>query len=164
MPLLQRRFPSWLVFVSGVLFGGLVVVGVLFVGNVFFANIIDCNSEEIARVTSPDGKVDALMTRRNCGTGPSPNPSYSYSVYIVPKGDALPRVEDPFETAKVFYANMAEGLEIRWMESRHLRIEYADARILDFRNFWVSLALSRSETSLYEIRISEGPISPAEHP
>jgi hypothetical protein len=86
--------------------------------------------EELARVTSPDMIVDAVLTRTNThATVP-----YSYRVYVVPRGRPAPR-EREFE---VFRADHVDGLALAWPRAGVLEIRYDRARIFHFTNFWHS--------------------------
>ncbi|GEM_PF-3005362 len=84
--------------------------------------------EEVSRVTSPDGLVDAVLVRVNAGAMSSD----VYQLYIVPRG-VKPR-ED------IRYANfVATGLReerLTWVKPYLLEIGYDRAHILYFANLW----------------------------
>lgn len=81
---------------------------------------------EVARVTSPDGVVDAVMQETNCG---APCSSVYY-VSIVQRG-GLPQ-RDPLR--QVFVADDMVNPQIRWQEPHLLAISYDRALIHEFRN------------------------------
>jgi len=81
---------------------------------------------EIARVTSPDGAVDAVMIQDNCGA----LCSYGYTVFIVPKGESAPR---DFKR-QLFSADDMAGEKLVWKQPHLLEIVYSKARIYAFRN------------------------------
>lgn len=87
-----------------------------------------CEQSELLRVTSPDNRVDAILMRMNCGA----TTDYSYKVYIVPK-TASTEKSNP-----VFVADKLDGELIEWSSPKHLLIEYRQARIFNFTNFWQS--------------------------
>lgn len=81
---------------------------------------------EIARATSPDGTVDAVMEGIECGAPCSSG----YSVSVVPKGSAP--LKDPVQ--QVFVADDVVNAQIRWNEPHLLGISYDKAFIHNFRN------------------------------
>jgi hypothetical protein len=82
--------------------------------------------EEISRVTSPDGAVDAVMERSNCGAPCS----FGYSVSVVAKNGAA--IRDPLQ--QVFIADDMVNAQIRWNEPHLLSVSYDKARIYSFSN------------------------------
>jgi hypothetical protein len=84
------------------------------------------NRKEIARVTSPDGAVDAVMIRTNCGAPCS----FGYEVYILGKGKRPP--SDPQRA--LFSADDVLAGEISWTQPHLLSIGYTRAKIYSFRN------------------------------
>ena len=82
--------------------------------------------KEIARVPSPDGVVDAVMIRDNCGAPCS----YGYTVFVVPKGEPAP---NDFE-GDVFSADDMVDQKLVWRQSHLLNISYSKALIYKFRN------------------------------
>jgi len=83
--------------------------------------------KEIARVSSPDGAVDAVMIRDNCGAPCS----YGYSIFIVPKGTTAPK-----NFAQVVFSadDMVNGTLV-WKQPHLLAVSYSKATIQKFRNF-----------------------------
>jgi hypothetical protein len=107
---------------------------------------------EIMRVTSPDGTVDAVAERIDCGALCSSN----FAVSIVPKGGAA--LSDPVQ--QVFIADDMVNAKIVWKESHLLEIAYDRAFIHSFRN--VSNPLGRPgnvESWQYEVEIRLAPSS-----
>lgn len=84
------------------------------------------DGEEISRVKSPDGVVDAVTMRSNG----SATVSYSYEVYIVPSG------ANPSAGYEIFTADHTENMSLTWSRSKLLNIHYKHARIFRFTNFW----------------------------
>ena len=82
--------------------------------------------KEIARATSPDGAVDAVMIRTNCGA----LCSFGYSVFVVPKGQPAP--SDLKQN--VFSADDMVGERFVWKQPHLLSIGYDKALIYAFRN------------------------------
>jgi hypothetical protein len=107
---------------------------------------------EIARATSPDGTVDAVMEGIECGAPCSSG----YSVSVVPRGSPPPK--DTVQ--QVFDADDMVNAQIRWNESRLLDISYDKAFIHSFHN--VAYPLGRpgnAESWRYAVEIHLAPSS-----
>jgi hypothetical protein len=86
---------------------------------------------EEARVTSPDGRFDAVMTREV--TGGSLGGAY-WNVFIVPKGIATPTDDKK----SLLYAAVLRGEKLLWKQNHLLEVQYDIAHIEEFRNLWGS--------------------------
>ncbi len=84
---------------------------------------------EIARFVSPDSAVEAVLV----GADTDATTSYTYELYVVPRGGELPDSE-----RVSFVADHVADLQVRWREARFLEIQYRQARIHRFRNYWQS--------------------------
>lgn len=102
-----------------------------------------CDEEEIARRSSQDEMVDAIVVRNNCGA----TSGYSYKVYVARHGD-----RSLAETDVVFLSDQTTGLEISWIAPKTLRITYEGARIFKFTNFWQSADV---ENFRYVVTVTE---------
>lgn len=105
--------------------------------------------QEVARVTSPDGTVDAVLENAECG---APCPS-EYSVSVVPREGRVPT--DPAQY--VFQADEIVSPQIRWKQPHLLEIAYDRAFIDSFRNMAYPLGKSGNEKSwryAVEVRLS----------
>jgi hypothetical protein len=100
-----------------------------------------CKETEIIRKGSPDSKVDFLIIEKDCGA----TTSKVSKVYITPSGQKA--TGEP-----IFVSDKAEGLHVHWEKPKSLTIEYADARIHNFQNFWSSREV---DSFGYEVRIVE---------
>lgn len=90
-----------------------------------------CVGDEISRASSPDKRVDAIVTKGNCGA----TTSYSYRIFVVQAG------KTPVESDMVFLADKAESVSVSWQVPKKLMISYKEARIFKFTNFWSSKEL-----------------------
>lgn len=81
---------------------------------------------EAARITSPDGTVDAVMVGSGCG----PLCSDTYLVTVVPKGGKAPTDAEKY----AFSADDMVDAQLHWNQPHLLEIEYKKARINNFRN------------------------------
>src|SRR6266480_4951758 len=82
------------------------------------------SEDEVARVTSPSGRLDAVLVETNGGA----TTSFGYYAYIVPHGKTYergPRVADLYGAGR---SHQASGANLRWEGSRQLIIEYLTAR------------------------------------
>ncbi len=84
---------------------------------------------QVIRVTSPDGKLDAVMVREMYGGAVGGTEWY---VYIVPKSVSGPSDrQDP-----VFDASDLTAERLVWQQPHLLEIGYDRAAIEKFRNLW----------------------------
>ena len=83
----------------------------------------------VARVTSPDGRADALVVReRDCGA----TCDTAHGIYLVRRGEPLPEDGDHAQ----LFLNGADGLQVRWRDAHMLLVEYRRAVVHRFRNRW----------------------------
>jgi hypothetical protein len=101
--------------------------------------------EEIARVTSPDGVLDAVVIRDNCGV-PCP---YGYSVFLVPKGERAP---EDLQRA-IFRADSMVDEKLAWNPGHILEIAYSKAEIYAFRNMAYPLGDFGRKEKNWEYRV-----------
>jgi hypothetical protein len=108
--------------------------------------------QEIARVTSPDGTVDAVLWVDGCGAMCSD----TYLVSVVPRGAKVP-------TAIEHYAFSADDMtdgRIRWRQSHLLEISYRRALINQFRNLSYPFAKPGNlESWNYKVELRLAPTS-----
>jgi len=112
---------------------------------VFAAIFAGCSGpppiKEIARITSPDSLVDAVLAERGVdATVATPS-----EVYIVPKGGHP--VGQP-----LLRADHMQGLTLVWRQPRLLELHYTKGRIFSFSNFWESPDV-QSSTYVVELRL-----------
>ncbi len=103
----------------------------------------DVGLEELKRLPSPDGKVEAVLIRvsGNATVG------FGYRVYIVLPQERI----DNFDDADArLIAYKADHVDIEWSGDKELSITYGEMKILHFSNFWNSKELDNFE---HEIRI-----------
>jgi hypothetical protein len=87
-----------------------------------------CSSrDEVSRVTSPDGRVDALVFETNCGVPCS----FGYEVELGAKGSR--RGEQVVSLDGAIRNGQAWGINLKWLGPDKLSVEYLraeDARLL----------------------------------
>ncbi|RPJ81811.1 MAG: hypothetical protein EHM18_16455 [Acidobacteria bacterium] len=103
------------------LFGAVTVISI--------ASLSGCGGEstgdhEIQRVASPDGRVEAVLTREDTWAFDP----YNYRVFVVPRG-TKPEAGDHY-----FMASYCEDLAVHWSEDKRLQVEYRKAQIKEFSN------------------------------
>ena len=78
--------------------------------------------DEVARVSSPDGRVDAVLVETNGGA----TTSFGYEIHIVEKGKSYG------QAATTLYGALrnenAYGANLRWLTDSDLMVEYQRAR------------------------------------
>ena len=114
------------------------------------------HATEAMRVTSPDGKLDAVLV---VDTGGGALGGVFWYVYVVSKGKAVPK--DP--NKRLFFADELSRGAVVWSKPNLLEIHYDKASIMHFRNIstkedngieYVELRLV--PTSEYSLLTSEG--------
>ena len=116
-------------------------------------SVLPGGREEIARVTSPDGMVDAVMVEENCGA----LCSYTYSVSVVPKGE---KGSDGAARSVLVAEDMAAE-RVYWKQPHLLEITYAHALIRNFCNVCYPFAKSGVKGSWgYVVEARLAPTSP----
>jgi len=91
--------------------------------------------EEIQRVKSPDGVVDAVLVRGGGGA----TTGFVFAVFLVRSGTTFDEKAASFEQDRaVFRDDHHDGLQLVWTKPQSLEIRFAKARIMHFSNFWAS--------------------------
>jgi hypothetical protein len=116
---------------GSVVIGLLLGLSVCFFGRVLlnklFSPFTDGEFRETARVTSPDGKLDAVFMEELWGGAVG---GINWYVYVVPRGKAAPRDgKNP-----LFFADELTGEKIVWNKTYLVEIHYDKAEIMSFRN------------------------------
>ncbi|MEJ7849024.1 MAG: hypothetical protein WKF92_13145 [Pyrinomonadaceae bacterium] len=110
--------------------------------------------KELKRVTSPDGRVDAILAEIEVDSSNSNIPK-GYAIYLVPVGEEL-ELQSIYPNQIVFYATRITDLEFFWRNKEFLEISYTQGNIFEFRNNWYF-----GKELFVEIRIV--PSKPAPH-
>lgn len=104
--------------------------------------------EEISRVRSPDGKVDAVLMRGNAGA----MSSFTYCLYVVPFGCEISEKDIRKNKYKVVLdGSRMDGEKIVWLKTGVLEIQYREAEIYQF----VDRISPLSEDKHYEVEIKK---------
>ena len=93
----------------------------------FLAVFIGCglvSIDEVARVRSPTGRLDAVVVEINGGA----TTSFAYEVYVVPAGSATWRGKEVASLYAAVRNDDAYGVNLRWTSGNSLLIEYLKAR------------------------------------
>lgn len=91
--------------------------------------------KELKRITSPHGRVDAVLAEIEIDSSDSNIPK-GYGVYLVPAGKEIDSQSD-YPDRKVFYANRIADLELDWRDAEFLEIGYTRGDIYEFQNNWI---------------------------
>jgi hypothetical protein len=86
--------------------------------------------DEVLRLSSPDGVLDAVVMRVN----PGAFSSFLYNLYLVPKGTKrIEGVEDP-----ILCTSEGDAPTIRWERSHFLNVDIGNSHVTFFANLWYS--------------------------
>jgi hypothetical protein len=112
-------------------------------------------TEEI-RVTSPDGRFDAVLVNESYGGALG---GIDWYLYVVRKGRAAP--VDPDKA--LFWADSLRGEKVAWREAHLIELQYDRAEILKLRNLWALDMIERVGSAGegdYHVEIRLAPTSP----
>ena len=91
--------------------------------------------DEVARVTSPSGKLDAVLVETNGGA----TTSLGYEIYVLPKGEKAVKGNDVASLYAACRNKSAYGANLRWKKDS-LVIEYLTARQEEKKSDTVTVA------------------------
>ncbi len=111
-------------------------------------------ADEETRVTSPNGELDAVLTREDGGGAAG---GWEWYVYIVAKGNPVVRPG----SHELFNAGTLTDEKIMWNQEHLLEIHYDIAEINQFTNIWGSSQLQNGREGrneyFVEIRLAPAP-------
>ena len=111
-------------------------------------------ADEEARVTSPNGELDAVLTREDGGGAAG---GWEWYVYIVAKGSPVVRQR----SHELFNAGTLTDEKITWNQEHLLEIHYDIAEINQFTNIWGSSEIQNGREGrneyFVEIRLAPAP-------
>jgi hypothetical protein len=102
------------------------------------------SSDEVLRITSPDGRVDAIVFETNCGAPCS----FVYEIWLAPRG-ARHGVEVAFVDAAV-RNEKAWGVNLKWLGTDRLAVEYFRADHSQLMKPSIEVAGDRIEVFLHD--------------
>jgi hypothetical protein len=118
-----------LIFGSGMallIFGPIIVL----VG-LSFRDFGEWSFDEVARVPHPQANVDAVLVETNGGA----TTSFGYEVFLLPRGQTPKRSGHPVATLYGAGRNEhAYGVNLRWVSTDTLAVEYLDAQHVNWLN------------------------------
>jgi hypothetical protein len=85
-------------------------------------------SEKITKYVAPGAKVEAVLVKGDVGA----TATEIYKIYIVPIGGKK------IKGAEIFIADKVNNLKVAWINPKELSIQYNEARIFHYSNFWSS--------------------------
>lgn len=112
--------------------GAVTVVGLLVAVGIFLlmrALAGDVSEDEVTRVSSPDGRLEAVLVERNGGA----TTSFAYEVHVIPAGGSVGEREAVFLYGAIRNPS-AYGANLRWLSLDHLRVEYLEAKIGELKH------------------------------
>lgn len=123
MPEQQWTFPRW----GCLAIAGLCLILIVWLPMHLLGSV--SSRVEVARVTSPDRSIDAVLVETNGGA----TTSFGYRVHLVPAGEAA----DSRQAAFLYDATRsacAYGVNLRWLGPNRLLVEYQRADRADAAN------------------------------
>lgn len=118
------------------------------------------SEEEINRVTSPDGAVDAMVLERNGGA----TVDYAYDVHLVPAGATVEEGADPAARLYGLTRGTASpgpyGLAVRWEDNEQVSVDYLEARSIIIEPTEPVMVEGRSITVTLHAGVTGGPRLP----
>lgn len=113
---------KWVLWIIGTLAS--LVAGAVLVMAWFFAGLVgEPSKDEVARVVSPSGNIDAVLFETNGGA----TTSFGYEVYIVEHG-AQPSGSPAVSLYGAVRNQHAYGANLSWASSDSLSVEYLSAK------------------------------------
>ena len=100
--------------------------------------------DEVLRVASPDGKIDAIVYETDCGAVCS----YGYEVWVSPKG--LGESEEVARFDAAVRNKGAWGVSIKWVNTESISVEYLRADSAKLLRKSVAANNQTIEVSLHE--------------
>ncbi|MBA2783610.1 MAG: hypothetical protein H0T74_11955 [Rubrobacteraceae bacterium] len=120
-------------------------------GGCFYLARGSAERHELERLTSPDGKTDAVIASGESVQGATGGPSME--VYLVPFGQDL---SGENRSLLVDYVEDSHDIELRWHDKRILEVRYSAAAISDFRNYKY---LNSKQGNEYVVEVRLSPLS-----
>ena len=102
------------------------------------------SSDEVARVTSPSGNIDAVLVELNGGA----TTDFEYEVFVVPVRESTRRHKRVAFLYGAVRNENAYGVNLRWTTPSNLSLEYLRARREDLPLSQVAVAGQRVAVSL----------------
>ncbi len=102
---------------------------------------------EVDRVRSPDGKVDAVLTRLGGGGGATVG--YLWWVYLVPAGVPISNRQEPIIRA----THVAPKFGMMWDGTHLLNVTYHKAVFSHFKNIWYGPRSNETWEDRVEVRL-----------
>lgn len=121
-------------------------VGLFFLAIYLLGKVL-VSEDEVARVNSPSGNVDAILIETNGGA----TTSFGYEIYVVPTGSSTKFKREVASLYGAVRSEQAYGVNLVWEEPSVLVGEYLEARYAEV------LSPSRSVAGeQIEIRLRDG--------
>ena len=84
-----------------------------------------CSSHDpVARSTSPDGAIDAIVVESNSGA----TTSFSYDVCLAPHGASCTAASSLVQLYGATRSDQAYGVNVRWANASLIKVEYLEAQ------------------------------------
>ena len=120
----------------------------LLILSLVMVTLVGCliSREEVARESSPSGKVDAVLIESDGGA----TTSVAYDIYVVPTGSSTWRRQEVAFLYGAVRNESAYGVNLRWASDSSLILEYLTAHQVDLIKSSVSVAGEEINVTLQE--------------
>lgn len=113
---------KWILWITGALLA-LAVAAIALMAAVFSSLMGEPSRDEVARVTSPSGSIEAVLLETNGGA----TTSFGYEVFIVPHGAKLSG-SPAVSLYDAIRSQHASGANLKWSSPTSLSVEYLSAK------------------------------------
>lgn len=137
------RFKKWLFWVIGTLIVLFVAMGMLLSWQL--PDFMKSSRAEVARVVSPNGKIDAVLIETNGGV----TTSFGYEVHVLQHGTQVLASPAAYLYGAV-RSRSADGANLKWEAADLLTVEFLTAKTKDLSKPSVSVAGEAVRLSLRE--------------
>ena len=122
------------------------VIGVVLLMSWFFSGLIgEPSKDEVARVVSPTGKIDAVLFETNGGA----TTSFGYEIYVVEHG-AQPAGSPAISLYGAVRNEHAYGANLRWASPDSVAVEFLSAKSTKIKQQAQSIGTQSVHFSIHE--------------
>lgn len=135
---------KWIFWIIGSL-TALAAVMVMLLAWLFSGLIGEPSNDEVARVVSPSGKVDAVLFETNGGA----TTSFGYDIYIVEHG-AKPSGSPAISLYGAVRSQSAYGANLKWVSPNSVAVEFLSAKSTKIKKPTLSLGDQIVQLAVHE--------------
>lgn len=103
------------------------------------------SNDEVARVVSPNGKIDAVLFETNGGA----TTSFGYDIYVVKHG-AKPSGSPAIALYGAVRSQSAYGANLKWVSSNSVAVEFLSAKSTEIKKTTLSIGDQIVQLAVHE--------------